>query len=108
MAEQVRSAITDIGTMTSRPSAFLVLGAFVVLWMIFEPETLDWHGVATVATFAMTLFIQRATHRDTQALQAKLDELIHATGGAKDSVTDIDDKEPEEIEKHRTRESGAD
>jgi low affinity Fe/Cu permease len=26
----------------------------------------------------MTLLIQRAEHRDTQALQAKLDELLHA------------------------------
>ncbi|WP_246506703.1 low affinity iron permease family protein [Mesorhizobium silamurunense] len=28
----------------------------------------------------MTLLIQRAEHRDTQALQAKLDEFIRATG----------------------------
>jgi low affinity Fe/Cu permease len=26
----------------------------------------------------MTLFIQRAEHRDTQAIQAKLDELLRA------------------------------
>ncbi|TGV80145.1 hypothetical protein EN788_65340, partial [Mesorhizobium sp. M2D.F.Ca.ET.145.01.1.1] len=47
-------------------------------------------------------FIQRAEHRDTQALQAKLDELIRATSSASDDVTEIDDKEPEEIEEERS------
>jgi low affinity Fe/Cu permease len=100
----VRSIITDIGTMTSRPWAFLILAAYVVLWIIFQPETLDWHGFATIATWAMTLFIQRAGHRDTQALQAKLDELLRATGEASNDLTKIDKKEPEEIEKHRSHE----
>ncbi|WP_343221639.1 low affinity iron permease family protein [Mesorhizobium silamurunense] len=50
----------------------------------------------------MTLLIQRAEHRDTQALQAKLDELIRATGNARNDVANIDDKEPEEIERQRS------
>jgi low affinity Fe/Cu permease len=54
----------------------------------------------------MTLLIQRAEHRDTQALQAKLDELIRATSAARDEVAEIDDKEPEEIEKERSAASG--
>jgi low affinity Fe/Cu permease len=49
----------------------------------------------------MTLFIQRAEHRDTQAIQAKLDELLRAQAGASDAVTRIDRKEPEEIERER-------
>ena len=49
----------------------------------------------------MTLFIQRAEHRDTHALQAKIDELIRANGGAKDEITKIDEKKPEEIEQQR-------
>jgi low affinity Fe/Cu permease len=49
----------------------------------------------------MTLFIQRAEHRDTQALQAKIDELIRANGDAKDEITKIDEKKPEEIEQQR-------
>jgi low affinity Fe/Cu permease len=51
----------------------------------------------------MTLFIQRAEHRDTQALHAKLDELIRADTSAKD-ITRIDDEEPEDIEKQRDQE----
>lgn len=98
---RIREALTTIGTLTARPSAFLVLAAFTALWLIFERETLDWHGVATLATWAMTLLIQRAEHRDTQALQAKLDELIKSSRTANDAVAEIDDKEPEEIEKVR-------
>lgn len=102
----LREVLTLGGVFTSRPSAFLILAAFAVSWLIFERKTLDWHGVATLVTWAMTLFIQRAEHRDTQALQAKLDELIRATSAASDDLTAIDDKEPEEIEKERSAAQG--
>jgi len=98
----VRRSLTAIGTATSRPSAFLILIAYGALWYVFEPETLDWHAVATLATWAMTLLIQRAEHRDTQALQAKLDELLRAHDQARTDLTHIDEREPEEIERQRT------
>jgi low affinity Fe/Cu permease len=49
----------------------------------------------------MTLFIQRAEHRDTQAIQAKLDELLKANHDAENEITRVDEKEPEEIEDFR-------
>jgi len=98
------SLLTKLGTLTARPSAFLILIAYAVLWLLFQPESLDWHGFATLATWAMTLFIQRAEHRDTQALQAKLDELLRATGSARDEFAQIDEQEPEEIERRRDAE----
>jgi low affinity Fe/Cu permease len=52
----------------------------------------------------MTLVIQRAEHRDTQALQAKLDELLRSTASARNDLTQIDQMEPEEIEEARQRE----
>ena len=97
------SILTKLGTLTARPWAFLILLVYAVSWLIFEPHSLNWHGVATLATWAMTLFIQRAEHRDTQALQAKIDELIRSNGGARDEITEIDQKEPEEIEERRRR-----
>jgi low affinity Fe/Cu permease len=45
--------------------------------------------------------IQRVGHRDTQAIQAKLDELLHVQAAARNELTRIDEQEPEEIEKHR-------
>jgi low affinity Fe/Cu permease len=97
-------ALTSVGTFLSRPWAFLILISYAVLWTIFQPDTLNWHGIATLVTWGMTLFIQRAEHRDTQALQAKLDELLRATGAARNEFTRIDEKEPEEIEGQRSAE----
>lgn len=98
------SLLTYLGTASSRPWAFLVLIAYVGLWFIFQRQTFDWHAFATMATWAMTLFIQRAEHRDTLALQAKLDELLRSSSGASDELTNIDEKEPEEIESRRKEE----
>jgi low affinity Fe/Cu permease len=49
----------------------------------------------------MTLVIQRAEHRDTQAIHAKLDEMLHAMGDARNELTRLDEEEPEAIEKKR-------
>ncbi|MDO6414622.1 low affinity iron permease family protein [Sphingomonas sp. BIUV-7] len=59
--------------------------------------------MATIATWLMTLFIQRAEHRDTQAIHAKLDELLKADDSAQTSLKNVDDEEPEEIEAARSR-----
>jgi low affinity Fe/Cu permease len=52
----------------------------------------------------MTLLIQRAAHRDTQAIHAKLDELLRAESAARNEIADIDKQDPEEIERHRREE----
>lgn len=101
MRHAARHWLTRFGTWTAHPWAFAVVLVYAVLWMIFEPERLDWHGAATLATWVMTLFIQRAEHRDTQALHAKLDELLHVHGRARNELTHLDEQEPEDIERHR-------
>ena len=101
MIDFVRRVLTQLGVLSGHPIAFLVVFAFTAAWIIFEPETFDWHGIATIAVWIMTLFIQRAEHRDTQSIQAKLDELLHAHKLASNAMTRIDDEEPEEIERHR-------
>ena len=47
---------------------------------------------------------RRAEHRDTQAIHAKLDELLRAEGRARSELTRLDDEEPEVIEQHRSEE----
>lgn len=47
------------------------------------------------------LVIQRSEHRDTQAIQAKLDELLRVHNAARSDLTRLDEKEPEEIENER-------
>lgn len=75
----MRQAITQLGVYAASPFAFLVVLVYVALWGFYQWETLDWHAGATIATWCMTFVIQRAEHRDTQAIHAKLDEILHAS-----------------------------
>jgi len=99
------SLLTQLGLWLSKPAANLLVVVFAVLWVIFEPHSFDWHGIATLLTFSMTLFILRVDRRDTLALHAKLDELIHADANARDHLAAVDEKEPEAIESLREQEN---
>ena len=98
--------LTQLGGATASPYAFAVVLIYGAVWAIFGE--LEWHGVATLATWAMTLIIQRAEHRDTQAIHAKLDELLRAEQEARNELTRLDEREPEEIERLRAREQQRD
>ena len=96
-------ALTRAAFHLGHPIWLLVLAVYAFGWWHLDRESLDMHGVVALLALAMTFIIQRAQNRDTAALQAKLDELIQATDGARNEVADIDDKEAEEIEAHRER-----
>lgn len=49
----------------------------------------------------MTLLIQRSENRDTQAIHAKLDELLRSDPKAETELARLDDEEPEAIEEMR-------
>jgi low affinity Fe/Cu permease len=103
MAKRLQQLLTNAGTWLSRPWVVGVVLLYVVIWLIFDLRSFGWHGVATIATLLMTLFIQRSEHRDTQAVHAKLDELLRANGEARDHLTTLDDKEPEQVEEFRSK-----
>jgi low affinity Fe/Cu permease len=98
-----RRWLTNFGVWAAHPAAFLLVAIYGILWLIFDARTFGWSGVAVLATWFMTLVIQRAEHRDTQAIHAKLDELLHAQDNARNELTKIDKQDPEEIERHRER-----
>ena len=100
--------LTRVGVFTAHPAAFLAVVAYVAVWFTLDPTSFGWHEVATVATWLMTLIIQRATHRDTQAIHAKLDELLRVSTKARSELAHIDEREPEAIEGHRERERNGD
>jgi low affinity Fe/Cu permease len=106
-ARPLRTWLTELGVLTAHPIAFAALGVFVAVWLITAPDQWGWHELATVATLLMTLLIQRAEHRDTQAIHAKLDELLQAEGKARSELTQIDKRDAEEIERHREDKRGA-
>jgi low affinity Fe/Cu permease len=97
----VRRFLTRIGELAAHPAAFGILIIYAVLWFVFDRSTLDWHAFATLGTWFMTLIIQRAEDRDTQALQAKLDELLRVSTSADSRLTKVDTLEPEDIKRLR-------
>jgi low affinity Fe/Cu permease len=95
---------TYVGQAAGHPAAFLVVTVYAVLWLTFSPATFDWNAVATLAVFVMTLFIQRTNRRDNLAVHAKLDELLRVNGDARSELAQLDEQEPEIIERHRNEE----
>jgi low affinity Fe/Cu permease len=95
---------THVGQAAGHPAAFVVVILYALLWLTFSRATFDWNAVATLAVFVMTLFIQRANRRDNLALHAKLDELLRVDSDARSELTQLDEQEPEVIERHRDRE----
>jgi low affinity Fe/Cu permease len=103
----IRHRLTGLGTFAAHPAAFLVIAAYTLGWILFERVTFDWHAVATLATWTMTLFIQRSEHRDTQAIHAKLDELLRSDPRAQADLARLDEREPEDIEEYRRDTNGS-
>lgn len=104
----LRHHFTQLGALAANPIAFFIVCAYGLLWFLFERETFNWHAIATLATWMMTLFIQRSEHRDTQAIHAKLDELLRSDPRAETNLAQLDDEEPEDIEAlRRQRAEGA-
>jgi len=97
--KRIRKWLTFIGVSTSNPLAFLVVGACVIIWLFFAPGSFNWQSAATVATWIMTLFIQRAEHgtRNRRAAEGQLRE------EARNELTMVDQHEPEGIEAHRQK-----
>src|SRR3954468_20234007 len=95
-----RTLLTKAGVWTSKLGSFVLAAAFVALWIITSPGDIGWHEIATIATLFMTLLIQRVEHRDTQAVHAKLDELLKSDARARTELAAIDKRDPEEIELH--------
>ncbi|WP_027579766.1 low affinity iron permease family protein [Bradyrhizobium sp. Ai1a-2] len=98
--EKIRAWLTQLGVLTARPAAFALFAVYGIAWIVLG-NGLEWHSLATLATWGMTLVIQRAEHRDTQAIHAKLDELLKASRRADNELMDIDDKDAEEVERER-------
>jgi low affinity Fe/Cu permease len=97
----LRNLFTRLGVLTSRPGAFFVIALYGSAWLYFARETFEWHAGATLATWMMTVFIQRATHRDTQAIHAKLDHLLDRIDKTDGRLAELDQMQPEDIEEFR-------
>jgi low affinity Fe/Cu permease len=94
---------------TGRPVTFLACLALVILWAVSGPvfkfsET--WQLVintgTTIITFLMVFLIQNTQNRDSEAVQAKLDELI-LTSTADNDFVGIEQLSEKELDAYHAR-----
>jgi len=96
-----------MGQWMAHPGAFLIIPIYGALWYALDKESWNWHSLAVLATWFMTLILQRSGYRDTVALHAKLDELLRVQGQARNELMSIDEEDLEEVEKRRDKERAA-
>ena len=101
MTKPLHRLMTAIVAGLGHPGSLVVLVICAGLWWRIQPESFDLHGIATLVAVAMTLVIQRGQNRDTAALQAKLDELILATEGARNELVGLDEETEGDIDEIR-------
>jgi low affinity Fe/Cu permease len=104
MKNLFRLAANRISAWTGGAFAFLAAVGVIVVWGFTGPlfdYSDTWQLVintgTTIVTFLMVFLIQNTQNRDGKAVQLKLDELIRATKGARNSYVGLEDLTDDEI-----------
>ncbi|PWU16800.1 MAG: hypothetical protein C5B50_12700 [Verrucomicrobia bacterium] len=89
-----------------RPTAFLIALSSILIWAALGPVfrfSDTWQLVintgTTIVTFLMVFVIQNTQNRDTKALHLKLDELLRAVAGARNTLVDLENLSDEELDR---------
>lgn len=101
---RLSSGITRV---VGTPWALLVAFAVIVVWAVSGPmfDFSDTWQLAintgtTIVTFLMVFVIQATQNREARVTQLKLDELLRALEGARNSLIALEDAEEERVENH--------
>lgn len=91
-----------------KPATFAIAAGLIVAWAISGPFlgfSNTWQLMVntgtTIVTVLMVFLIQNTQNRDSQAIHLKLDELIRAKKGARNTLLDLDDLSDEELDQLR-------
>lgn len=102
-----------IARQAGRPSTFAAALALVILWLVTGPllgYSVTWqlliNTVSSIVTLLMVLLIQNTQNRDTQAIQMKLDELIHTSQHARNELIEVEKLTATEIDEVREVQRG--
>lgn len=97
-----------VARVTGQPLAFVLALFVIALWGLTGPVfgySDTWQLVVntatTIVTFLMVFVIQNAQNRDAAAIQAKLDELIRCTSGARKGFIGIEHLTEAQVEQIR-------
>ena len=87
-----------VARMSGSPPVFAIAVLVVIVWGVSGPLfhfSDTWQLVintgTTIVTFLMVFLIQNTQNRDGMAVQAKLDELIHAIGPANNAMLNLEE-----------------
>lgn len=88
------------------PWGFAIAALAIVVWALTGPVfhfSDTWQLVintaTTIVTFLMVFLIQNTQNRDTRALHLKLDELLRAVKGARNSLVNLENLSDEELDR---------
>lgn len=95
-----------ISQATGSPWAFAIASAIIVVWAVTGPQfhySDTWQLVintgTTIVTFLMVFLIQNTQNRDTRAIHLKLDELLRAIEGARNSLMNLESLDDEDLDR---------
>jgi low affinity Fe/Cu permease len=99
-----RTAASTASSAVGSPWAFAAAVAIVVAWAASGSAfhySDTWQLVintgTTIVTFLMVFLIQNTQNREARVTQLKLDELIRAVSGARNSLVDMEHMSDEEL-----------
>ncbi len=94
-----------VAKLAGKPVTFLLATLVIIVWAVTGPifkYSDTWQLVintgTTIVTFLMVFLIQNTQNRDSVALQLKLDELIHATGNARNELMEVEDMDEKTLD----------
>ena len=92
-----RHVARSVSDALGKPAAFWIAVFLIVVWAMTGPMfhfSDTWQLVintgTTIITFLMVFIIQNTQNRDNKSIHLKVDELIKAVHGARNSMIDLD------------------